>query len=494
MARKRPSVTRWSQVVQGTREVTRAVSRAVQAGELRPIGPNLYTPNLDEDLEVLIRRHWFDIVGYLVPEAVVSFRTAIDAKPATDGSVFVVGRTQYERDLPGLRIRSVKGVGPQPGDMTFPGGIFLASRARAMLEALKPSRQRKTVARGLSKAELEHTLEREFQSAGETRLNQIRDDAASLAPTLAADKEYQTLSRMIGMILGSRPGTPTHASVAGRLAADPYDADRIVLFETLLAHLNSEVSPSWPAQVGASAFTNVSFFDAYFSNYIEGTEFEIDEARSIVFDNVIPRGRQEDAHDVIGTYAVVGSETLMSRSVRDDATPDEFLERVRHWHARIMEKRPEKRPGQWKEVANRAGETRFVVPALAAGTLRRGIEMFRTLDHPFQRALAVMFLLSEVHPFDDGNGRVSRAFMNAELVAAGASRILIPTVYREEYLAGLRLLSRTREPQPYTRVMQYAQRFVAAIDWSSYQTARDQLSATHAFEKPRLDMKLSLPQ
>ncbi|MBA3344349.1 MAG: Fic family protein [Gemmatimonadales bacterium] len=32
-----------------------------------------------------------------------------------------------------------------------------------------------------------------------------------------------------------------------------------------------------------------------------------------------------------------------------------------------------------------------------------------------------------VHPFDDGNGRVARAFMNAELVSGGEGWILIPT-------------------------------------------------------------------
>lgn len=164
MAKKRPSVTRWSQVVQGTKAVTRDVSRAVAAGELRPIGLNLFTPNLDEQLEVLVRRHWYEIVAYLVSGAVVSFRTAIDAKPAADASVFVVGKTRYERDLPGLRIRSVKGPRAQPGDMPLPGGIFIASRPRALLEALKPSRQRKTVSRGLSRAEIEQVLERETRS------------------------------------------------------------------------------------------------------------------------------------------------------------------------------------------------------------------------------------------------------------------------------------------------------------------------------------------
>jgi fido (protein-threonine AMPylation protein) len=35
----------------------------------------------------------------------------------------------------------------------------------------------------------------------------------------------------------------------------------------------------------------------------------------------------------------------------------------------------------------------------------------------------MMFLISEVHPFADGNGRIARIMMNAELVAAGEERI-----------------------------------------------------------------------
>lgn len=32
-------------------------------------------------------------------------------------------------------------------------------------------------------------------------------------------------------------------------------------------------------------------WDAYFSNFIEGTEFTVDEAVAIVYENKIPRGR-----------------------------------------------------------------------------------------------------------------------------------------------------------------------------------------------------------
>ena len=39
-------------------------------------------------------------------------------------------------------------------------------------------------------------------------------------------------------------------------------------------------------QNDATAFANIAFIDAYFSNFIEGAEFEIDEAMEIVFQNI----------------------------------------------------------------------------------------------------------------------------------------------------------------------------------------------------------------
>ena len=51
-----------------------------------------------------------------------------------------------------------------------------------------------------------------------------------------------------------------------------------------------------------------------------------------------------------------------------------------------------------------------------------------------------MFLIAEVHPFADGNGRCGRIMMNAELVAANQARVIIPTVYRNNYLSGLKAL------------------------------------------------------
>lgn len=58
----------------------------------------------------------------------------------------------------------------------------------------------------------------------------------------------------------------------------------------------------------------------------------------------------------------------------------------------------------------------------------------------------MMFLISEVHPFDDGNGRLARLAMNAELSAAGQHRVLVPHIMRNDYLGGLRRLSCDGEP------------------------------------------------
>jgi Fic family protein len=92
-----------------------------------------------------------------------------------------------------------------------------------------------------------------------------------------------------------------------------------------------------------------------------------------------------------------------------------------------------------------------------------------------------MFVVAETHPFIDGNGRLARIMMNVELVYARQSRIIIPTVYREDYMLALRRLSRSGDPVPYIRMLIHAQSFTASIDFSHYDTALKQLENCNAF-------------
>ena len=236
------------------------------------------------------------------------------------------------------------------------------------------------------------------------------------------------------------------------------------------------------------------FFEAYFSNFIEGTEFTVAEAERIIYSGAIPADRPADAHDVLGTFGLVSSDEEMRRR---PTSLDELLALLRHRHERIMEGRPERRPGQSKERSNRAGSTEFVPPQLVEGTLALGLELLAPLADPFARAAFMMFLVSEVHPFDDGNGRLARVMMNAELHAAGSHRIIFPTVYRNEYLAGLRALTHNAQPAPLVRILDFAQRYTAQVDFSTLERASPILTATHAFVDPaealERGIRLTLP-
>ena len=200
--------------------------------------------------------------------------------------------------------------------------------------------------------------------------------------------------------------------------------------------------------------------------------------------------RPADAHDVLGTYRLVASQEEMRR--RPEGF-DDFLALLKRRHATIMEGRPDKLPGEFKTENNQAGATMFVARELVQGTLRQGFGMYQALDEPFARALFMMFLIAEVHPFMDGNGRIARVMMNAELIAGGQTRLFIPSVYRNEYVSSLKLLTNHRDPSSFLRVMGYAQEFVSRIGFADLDHARQVLSEHNAFLDPADDAKLRMP-
>ncbi len=70
-----------------------------------------------------------------------------------------------------------------------------------------------------------------------------------------------------------------------------------------------------------------------------------------------------------------------------------------------------------------------------------------------------MFLISEVQRMLDGNGRIARVMMNAELVAKSLSTIIIPTVYGEDYMGALKKLTKQRDGGAYIRMLLRAWEF-----------------------------------
>lgn len=469
--------------------ISKAVHEAVKRGQLRKLGSRLYTRNLQEDPERLVRRNWYNLVAAYYPDAIIADRTALESKPAEDGSVFLISGKKREIDLPGLTFRPRSGPGPLDSDRPF-GGVRLASTPRAYLENLRESRARGgRVTRTLSRDQLERRLDGLIRQQGAAAVNRLRDDARAIAPQLGYDAEAAELHEVIGALLGTRDGDLSSGIGKARRSGRPFDPDRIRLFEALFMALRDRLTErrSAPERNGEANAT-LAFFEAYFSNFIEGTEFTVEEAAEIVFEGVIPQERPADAHDVMGTFRVVSDLAHLEVLPTDFAG---FRDLLRRRHATVMEARQDKSPGAFKERVNRAGQTVFVAPELVGGTLERGFEFLQALDDPFQRAIYMMALVSEVHPFTDGNGRVARIMMNAELVARDEERIIIPTAYRIDYLGALKAFSHNGHTDPLIRMLDAAQAYTHRIDWSTLDRARAALAATNAFaEDP--DARLEL--
>lgn len=473
-------------------DLSTAISRMVKAGSARKLGPALYTRNMKDTPEAIVSRNLWPIVRLLMAGAVVSHRTAFENRAAPDGSVFLSGPYPRKISLPGIALRQVKGQGPVQGDMPYLGTLYLASRARAFMENLLPSRQREKVAKTVGRQEVERRLSEMLRISGENALNELRDQARMIAPALGLEAQFDLLNELIGALMQSRSAQLTAPAARAYADGEPYDPERLPVFEALFAGLRQAPWPNHPDQAAAPpAFYNVAFFDAYFSNYIEGTEFPVDEAIRIVFEREMPAHRPADAHDVLGTYRLVASQEEMHRR---PVNFDDFLALLKSRHAIIMSSRPEKLPGEFKTINNQAGATMFVAHELVKGTLRQGFGMYQALEEPFARALFMMFLVAEVHPFMDGNGRMARVMMNAELVAGKQTRIFIPSVYRNEYVSSLKLLTNHRDPHGFTRVMSYAQEFVARIDFTELNRARQILIDHNAFLDPTDEAKLTMPQ
>ena len=463
--------------------ITRAVSHRVKAGKLRKLASRLYTRNLTDPPEVVVKRNLWHIVAAYFPGALIVDRTALENAPAGDGSICVVSEAGRNIQLPGHTLRPRRGLAPLPSDRPFVAGLFLSSAARAYIENMRPSRTRDgLVARTLSRREIEERLDTLIRRSGEEAASRLRKEIEAVGKALNREEEAADLDALIGSLLGTRDSELSAPAAIARQRGRPYDPDRMVLFQSLHAALRNHLPPARTAMNrGPEGNATLAFYDAYFSNFIEGTEFTVEEAADIVFRGVIPGERPRDAHDVLGTWRIVSDLQEMARTPQDS---EALFDLIRTRHAVMMGSRPDIRPGEFKQTGNRAGSTVFVAPDLVVGTLEQGLAFIHSLETPLQRAVFIKFLISEVHPFVDGNGRVARIMMNAELVAAGEERIVIPTVFRDNYLSALRALSQSGWPVPLIRVLDYAQRWTAAVNWRSVEETRKELEDCNAFLSP----------
>ncbi len=131
-------------------------------------------------------------------------RIALENRAAPDGSVFLSGPYPRQIKLPGVILRQVVGHGPVTGDMPYMGSLFLASRPRAFLENLLPSRRSNKVSKTVGRQGVEQRLAETLRNSGEVSLNQLRDQARALAPVLGLKEQFRILEGLMVALLRSR--------------------------------------------------------------------------------------------------------------------------------------------------------------------------------------------------------------------------------------------------------------------------------------------------
>ena len=446
------------------------------------LAPGIYAVGATLPPEDVAALHRNAIIGRIWPGAVIRGRSALAGGQLVDGVIYIAHPDPPRKaplKLPGLTIVAETGPQALPGDMSLPDGIALAGQARTLVENIdirgRPPRSRAgTLA-------VEDQIDTLARRGGPGRIQRVLAELDVIAGSFDPRQIAAVRERLVA-VLGTVTTSPRSERLKARVAGSPYDSHIIEQLEAVLVAI-SRLAPQPRAAAGdPERWAWLSFFEAYFSNFIEGTEFGVDEARRIAVEGFVPPARPADAHDVAATYRLT-SDTADRRRV--PVTSDELLALLRVRHEILMAARPDKRPGMFKEEANYAGGYRFVDPDLVEGTLRRGFDRIAAVIDPMSRAVAMMVLITECHPFDDGNGRIARLMANAELDVAGQVRIVIPTSFRNNYLASLTALSSGNgDGQSLHAVMDFAQQWVAHINWATFERADDQLHETYAYLDP----------
>lgn len=463
-------------------KISKQISRLEKAGKLRKIAARVYSPNFTDSPEAIIRRNLFAILGKLYTGSILSHRSALEFKPTSAGHVFLTYTYTKKIKLPGVTLRLIEGHGPIEGDNPLSGELYASQLERALLENLQVSRQPGPKSKTLTLPEIEDRLEKVIRVKGEAGLNELRDKARAIAEKLGMQNEFAKLNKLISALLTSHPSKVLSSPLAvARAFGNPYDPARLPLFEKLFIELKQKEFKNLPEKNTTSqSFKNFAFFEAYFSNYIEGTEFELGDAKKIIETETPMPDRDEDSHDVLGTYKLVSNRDEM---IITPGNPEGLLEILLYRHKVLLSARTSKRPGEFKDKNNRAGETHFVDHTLVKGTLIKGFDFYQALSDPFAKAAYIMFLISEVHPFLDGNGRIARVMMNAELVKLGQTKIIIPTVYREDYIGAIRKLTRQEDPKAYVKMLRQAHEFSSTVVGNDMDAMEKLLEESNAFKE-----------
>jgi Fic family protein len=195
----------------------------------------------------------------------------------------------------------------------------------------------------------------------------------------------------------------------------------------------------------------------YHSNAIEGNRLTLGETRAFLMEGVTAHGKPLKDHlDIKGHNEVI---TFLEDFIRRKEVLTEATIRGLHTillrepyevEARTPEGGTTKKMvklGEYKTEPNfvrtGTGEIHYFLPPQdTPAKMHELMEWFEKEskskeNHPLIVAGIFHHRLTQIHPFDDGNGRMARILMNLILMQHGFPPVVIKTQQREQYLAAL---------------------------------------------------------
>ena len=110
--------------------ISRAISKAEKDGKIRKIAPRIFTTNLRDSIEYIVKRNFFEILKWRFPYAVISHRSALELKPTETGNFFITSTSARKiTDLKGITLNIMDGKQALDSDVNL-GGLYTSSEWR----------------------------------------------------------------------------------------------------------------------------------------------------------------------------------------------------------------------------------------------------------------------------------------------------------------------------------------------------------------------------
>jgi fido (protein-threonine AMPylation protein) len=407
-----------------------SISKNVKNGTIFKIYEGIYT-NDQTKIDTLVDEKLGDILQHLQVSATYAYKSAYN----NSGDVVMVAAKDRTLQIGNKLIKIYKAneieINNSIDRIKIKDGIYKSGPYRRILENLSSRAvDSKKIDNNLAIDDIHSVVYR--NNADQSKIETFISNLEHIAKELNMAKELEKAKQYINDFSKSFLST---------YGVD-YDYRRIEMFDKLFDEIvnNNEIFEFDNLDrkyTDYNSFRHIAFFESYFSNYIEGTKFEPEEAKEYIFTNK-PYERHKDGHDLKSLYDIAMSHQY---NVAWPTSEDEFVIFLKHMHKSLMNHRPEVKPGEFKTLNNRAGNTSFVDKTKVIQMIKHVFKQSQQIENIHAQAIYLSLALSEIHPFEDGNGRICRLIMNARLSSCGFDRIILPTVFRNDYMPALKAFS-----------------------------------------------------